>query len=140
MPKSKVRLFLFLILILVILFMIALVFRSQFSSTTTEKNFTAITPTQVPPTEEPFNPDSIVPTFTGADDYLPPEVIKQGDQIQNLKAKTPLKEPNFSMVYDYANAVFIVTLNEPKDQNRQLFQTWLSDNYPDITGDQFTFK
>ena len=102
----------------------------------------------ITPHEEPQGPDTfptlppLAPTFTGGleKQNIPQEETDLAVQKRELRQKTPLSEDSFTITFDYANDIFIVTLKEPKDINKKDFDLWLNTNYPNIPLDRFGFK
>lgn len=89
-----------------------------------------LTPTQAPPA-----------AFTGAKvEPLPTGIVDQVSQKQELRGKVPLSLTTFYIDFDYSQDKFVVSLNDPKAQSLQEFQSWKSQNYPAVTMDQFIFK
>lgn len=90
----------------------------------------------------PLTPTLIPPTFTGAfeDQHIPQAETDLAVQKTELRKKTPLIQPGFTITFDYANDQFIVSLNEPKDANTQQFKDWLQANYSNIPLDRFNIK
>ena len=70
-----------------------------------------------------------VPLFTGAKEVtLTPDeetVVKQEFQLRN---RMPVETNGFTIIHDYQLFKFIVTIQEPYDQNKQIFKQWLRDN------------
>ncbi len=82
----------------------------------------------------------LTPRFTGANINIPPLLLNTAQQKQALKKKTPLTENEFTITYDYQSDTFIVTLSEPKQDNKAVFEPWLKQNYPLIPLNKFLFK
>lgn len=82
----------------------------------------------------------ITPRFTGANVNIPLTLLNAAQQKQALKKKTPLTETGFTITYDYQTDVFVVTLSEPKQDNRSVFAQWLKQNYSLIPINKFSFK
>lgn len=61
-------------------------------------------------------------------------------QKRELRKKTPLTQPSFTMTFDFSTDQFNVILNEPKISNQTVFNDWLRKNYPGIPLDRFSFK
>lgn len=79
--------------------------------------------------------------FTGAvEEEIPPEVYDAAFQKQELRNQTPFDTGLFQIDFDYSEDKFIITLTEPKGENRQQFNQWLSENYPGLNLSQFNFR
>ncbi|MBI3366182.1 hypothetical protein HY041_00965 [Candidatus Roizmanbacteria bacterium] len=83
---------------------------------------------------------NITPRFTGVNEDIPEPTLNAAMQKQALKKKTPLSENGFVITYDYQSDNFIVALSEPKQDNKQVFEQWLKQNYPLIPLNKFLFK
>src|SRR3989344_36245 len=89
-------------------------------------------PTYVPPDEAVFTGDS------GED--IPEDIVEQTKAAYVLRQKLPVIHDSFTLEYNYADAVFVVYLNEPVEQNRAIFNSWLLNNgYDKIPDEKFTF-
>ena len=96
------------------------------------------TPVKITPFE---NKPTIEATSTGALlGDIPQSTIDLTNQKKELRNKTPLKEKTFTITFDFVTDRFIVTLNEPRAENRVQFETWLKTSYPAIPLDRFNFK
>lgn len=82
----------------------------------------------------------LTPRFTGANEEIPAPVLNYAIQKQDLKKKTPLTLNGFSITYDYQGDMFIVTLSEPKQDNKTVFEQWVKQNYSLIPLNKFSFK
>ena len=82
----------------------------------------------------------ITPRFTGANVNIPPALLNAAQEKQALKKKTPIVTNEYSIQYDYSSDLFVVTLNEPKTENRTAFENWLEQNYPALPLSKFSFK
>jgi len=71
------------------------------------------------------------------EEILPPITQALIDQKQTLRQKMPLIEKNFSLDFNYSEDKFAVTLNNPKENSKKIFELWLSQNYPGISIDRF---
>lgn len=79
--------------------------------------------------------------FTGvADEEIPPNIANTAAEKQNLMNQTPFDSGLFKVDFDYSEDKFIITLAEPKQENRQQFDQWLKDNYPNLSTNQFNFR
>lgn len=79
--------------------------------------------------------------FTGVkDEELPKNLADLSKQKQELRAKTPLTQPSFTITFDYGEDKFVVTLKEPKGTSKPYFDQWLKANYPAIPSDRFIFQ
>ena len=86
------------------------------------------------PTIEPMD-------FTGvAEEEIPPEIAVPASEKENLRSQTPFDTGLFQIDFDYGEDKFIVTLAEPKQENRQQFDQWLKNNYPNLNSNQFNFR
>lgn len=88
------------------------------------------------PEEEP----TLIPIQdkTGVKEEIFPSITQSLiDQKQALRQKTPLIDKDFRIDFDYGEDKFVVTLNNPKDNTRSIFETWLQKNYPAIAIDRF---
>jgi hypothetical protein len=81
---------------------------------------------------EPFT-GGIMPTF-------PPQEVATSDQQAALQLKLPVQTSQFTINFDYANDIFIVTLVQPADKSKTAFDTWLKTNYPAIPIVRFKFQ
>lgn len=108
----------------------------------TEIQFASSVPKVTPTQGTPPTPTLIPPTFTGAfeDQHIPQSETDLAVQKSDLRKKTPLTQPGFTITFDYANDQFVVTLNEPKDTNRDQFLQWLQTNYSAIPLDRFNIR
>jgi len=78
---------------------------------------------------------------TGAMDEAPPQAeLDLAAQKGALRRLCPVKQPSFSIDFDYTTDKFTVTLADPKIQGQDEFDSWLKSNYPAIPTDRFTFK
>jgi len=106
---------------------------------------TPISPTKVSPSPMSSGLSSVTPSvipaqeFTGVSENqsLPKDVELLGVQKTELRRKTPLSGAFGSISFDYEIDTFIVTLGEPKETNKALFEEWLKKNYPAIPLDRF---
>lgn len=82
------------------------------------------------------------PDFTGGTlETVPRKFIDLSQQDGALKKILPYSQSEFSITYDYREAMFIVTISEPKTENKQVFETWKSSRYPLLKdADFFIFK
>jgi len=79
--------------------------------------------------------------FTGvADEVIPQDIVDSSTQKQELRSKVPFDTGLFQIDFDYAEDKFIVTLNEPKSENRRQFDQWLKENYSLLNINQFNFR
>lgn len=137
MFKPNLKLYAILIIILVVLFILVAIFPNSKRQEKTIQKPIIPTPTafQFLPT-----PTIIHPTSTGGSEEVPQETLSFATQKQNLKKRTPLTQNGFTITFDYSNDVFIVTLSEPKNSNRETFDSWLKQTYPAIPITKFVFK
>ena len=107
---------------------------------------TGLQPTILFPTQIIIDKTSPIPTiattFTGAikEQNIPKEQVDLATQKKELRKKTPLKQDAFTVTFDFASDKFVVTLNDPKDTSRTIFEAWLKTNYSGLPLDRFTFK
>ncbi len=136
------------ILIVILVFLIWL-FQRPKSNTLIKPNTSTISPsisdteTSQHPTQRVSSiaPTQIPPQFTGALDVtIPQPTIDASNQKQDLRRKTPYQSDAFDITFDYANDLFVVTLQDPKNSNRINFDAWVKQNYPLIPISNFTFK
>jgi len=82
------------------------------------------------------------PQFTGGSvETLPRSIATKNQQENNLKKISPYSQVEFSVIYDYRLAMFVVTLTDPKAQNKLKFEAWKTAEYPLLTdADYFVFK
>ena len=79
--------------------------------------------------------------FTGVkEEPVPKEETEKLDQQNKLINQLPVDNDFFSLNFDYKEALFIVTIKEPKEENQKKFEGWLKENYPLIPKDKFTFQ
>lgn len=63
------------------------------------------------------------------------------NQTTALRRKLPYSQNEFSLIYDYDQLKFIVTINTPFEQNKALFKQFLkSQGYGDIKEEKFLYK
>jgi len=103
------------------------------------------TPTTIDLNQSPFTnnptPTLSLADFTGvAEEEIPPKIIDSAIQKQTLRDQVPFDTGLFQIDFDYGEDKFIVTLYEPKTENKQQFNQWLKENYPDLAITQFNFK
>lgn len=136
------------IILAVILFVMASVIvinMGKVRDNTNQKKTNPSYPSSIPSPTRFITPFIISPTppeFTGGTlETLPRSIATKNQQENNLKKISPYSQPEFSVVYDYRLAMFVVTLTDPKAQNKQKFETWKQANYPLLTdADYFVFK
>jgi len=87
-------------------------------------------------------PTIIPPAFTGAakDPEIPLEELDSSSQKYILRKKTPFKQNNFSIFFDYSTDMFNVILQDPKDITQASFSAWLNENYSAIPMNRFIVK
>ena len=80
--------------------------------------------------------------FTGdKEEAFPEDVAKSTNKAFELRQKLPITTANFSLSYDYKNAVFTVVLFQPVTSNKVAFNQWIIDNgYAAIAKEKFIFK
>ncbi len=133
----------FLLFVIFILFLII----SNKPKTNIEDNKTAISPYQKIKIENsektsPTNLPIISPQeFTGVkEEELPKDVKDYSDQKLNLLKKLPLKMSYFTIDFDYVEDKFTVYYNEPKSTSKNMFSSWLFQNYPALKIEDFVEK
>lgn len=152
MNNSNVKLYIGISFALIILLVLIIVI--PFSSKKTTVNNQTSTNNQPTPTTVPSNsgqiqsppvitatPMPIKATFTGGIvEPLPQPLIDLANQKKNLLQKMPLSLGNFSIIFDYNQDKFIVTLANPKDQSQKSFESWRTNYYPALTDDKFILQ
>jgi hypothetical protein len=94
---------------------------------------------QLPTITEPSSIEAV--DFTGAaEEEIPPDIANSATERQNLMNQTPFDTGLFQVDFDYNEDKFIITLAEPKQENRQQFDQWLKDSYPNLNTNQFNFR
>lgn len=94
---------------------------------------------QMPTITEPSPIEAV--DFTGAvEEEIPLDLANTAAERQNLMGQTPFDTGLFQIDFDYNEDKFIVTLTEPKQENRQQFDQWLKSNYPNLNTNQFNFR
>lgn len=113
--------------------------RSQFSTITPPLPTTAVS--QPISNTVSITPTLVPPQFTGGLDVtIPQPTVDASNQKQDLRRKTPYHSDAFDITFDYANDIFIVKLQNPKDTNKVSFATWLKQTYPLIPISNFIFQ
>ncbi|MCS6956489.1 MAG: hypothetical protein NZM02_01420 [Patescibacteria group bacterium] len=97
---------------------------------------------QIKDFEKPTNPPIISPAeFTGVkEEELPPKIKDYSDQKLDLLKKLPLKMSYFIIDFDYVEDKFTVSYLEPKSSSKNLFSSWLFQNYPALKISDFIEK
>lgn len=133
----------FFLFVIFILFLII----SNKPKTNFENNKTAISPYQKIKIENnekiiPTNPPIISPQeFTGVkEEELPKNIKDYSDQKLSLLKKLPLKMSYFTIDFDYVEDKFTISYNEPKSTSKNMFSSWLSQNYPALKIEDFVEK
>lgn len=142
MFKLNIKIYIILLTILGILVITVVLFSTQ------KKQPIPISQLEINPTPTRFivlpiiSPTNIIitPRFTGANVDIPPLLLNTAQQKQALKKKVPLTENGFIITYDYGTDLFVVTLSEPTETNRLVFEQWLKQNYSLIPLTKFTIK
>ena len=149
MYKLNSKLFLILLIILGILILLVILFPYKKSPTSTIQHLTIPSPTTVkisspyppyPSTPPKPSPTLIPATSTGGNEEVALQVLNAATQKQALKKKTPLTQPGFKIEYSFETDLFTVTLSEPKETNRQVFEQWLKKNYPALILNKFVIQ
>ncbi len=107
------------------------------------QNFPTPTSIMVIPTVKSVTKTEIInitPRFTGANEDIPQPTLSSAMQKQALKKKTPVVTTEYSIQYDYSSDVFVVTLNEPKSENKIVFENWREQNYPALPLSKFLLE
>ncbi|MGB9883065.1 MAG: hypothetical protein ACPLRN_00925 [Microgenomates group bacterium] len=79
--------------------------------------------------------------FTGVkEEELPKDVKDYSDQKLSLLKKIPLKLAYFTIDFDYVEDKFTIKYQEPINTAKQLFASWLSQNYPALKISDFIEK
>lgn len=88
------------------------------------------------------NPPIISPQeFTGVkEEELPKNLKDYSDQKLDLLKKLPFKTAYFTIDFDYVEDKFTVSYNEPKSTSKNMFFSWLSQNYPALKIEDFVEK
>lgn len=129
------------------LFLIFLVILSFKPKTPSQPNQISITPIQrikINNNQEQTRiaPQPTIPPqdFTGVkEEELPKEIKDYSDQKLDLMKKLPLKMPYFTIDFDYVEDKFTITYSD-SPTSKQLFSSWLSQNYPALTMKDFEEK
>lgn len=119
--------------------------KASITDTITPTPSTSIPVTSVPnntrPTLIPTVPITYTPDSTGGNiPTFPPEEIVTADQKIELQKRLPVRTADFTISFDYAEDSFLVNLQQPADQSREAFNTWLNTNYPSLDIALFTFQ
>lgn len=145
MNPPNIKVYIIVSAILILLFVIVSFFpfggkRTGQGSTENFPTPTLVEGNQFPPSEGESKIIEAV-DFTGAvEEEIPPEVYDAAFQKQELRNQTPFDTGLFQIDFDYGEDKFIVTLAEPKNDNRHQFNQWLSENYPGLNLSQFNFR
>jgi len=128
------------------------------SNNTTLPSENEVTPivTQIPEVQEPsptptipisIHPDS--PDFpivspqpqTGAlEEPLEQSEIDSINQEQALRAASPVREPKFTVSYDWGEDYFSLELKEPKNEALDAFNQWRATSYNGIAESRFQLQ
>lgn len=142
MFKLNWKIYVILLTILGILIVAVISFSSQKNKQVTISQL-EINPTPthaiVPSTPSPTT-IILTPRFTGANPTIPVAILNAAQQKQLLKKKMPLTINGFRITYDFQSDMFIVTLDEPKQDTKIIFELWIKDNYSLIPLSKFSFK
>ena len=60
-------------------------------------------------------------------------------QESYLREELPIINDHYHLDYNYKEWQFIVMLQEPYEENYSKFFEWLTNNYPDISPEEFSF-
>lgn len=146
MPKPNFKLYIIALFIIlgILIFLVSLYsFRKQSKQKVQIQNLPTPTSVLLIPISKPSAKSvtiHIAPRFTGANEDIPQSTLSAAMEKQALKKKIPLTESGFVITYDYPSDNFVVTLSEPKQDNKQIFEQWLKQNYPLISISKFLFK
>lgn len=143
MPQPNIRLYIILSGILLVVFLAVILIPLGRKTAELPAGQTFPTPTSVGVAPSDEHDSSVVETvdFTGvAEKELPPAVLEETSQKQDLRYRTPISFNTFIIDFDYAEDRFVVTLSEPTEQSRQEFNDWKAANYPAIPANQFNFR
>ncbi|GIW64256.1 MAG: hypothetical protein KatS3mg092_0189 [Patescibacteria group bacterium] len=129
------------------LFLIFLVILSVKPKTPSQPNQTSINPTQEikinnAQEQKVITPQPTIPPqdFTGVkEEELPKEIKDYSEQKLDLMKKLPLKMPYFTIDFDYVEDKFTVTYSD-SPTSKQIFFSWLSQNYPALKMEDFEEK
>jgi len=142
MPKLNWKIYLALFVVLGVLVITVIILSSPKKTAVTDQS-----QSNVPkPTSVVVVPTSssgkivLTPRFTGANESIPSPILNFAIQKQALKKKLPFIQNQFTITYDYQSDTFVVTLTEPKQNNKTIFEQWLQQNYPLIPFNKFLFK
>ncbi len=137
-----------LIVLLILIIIIPFSKKQPVSSPNPQQQATNLIPTSVETNPsassgQANNPSPMIvkADFTGVvEEELPPQVLDTSLQKKDLRQKVPLDLSTFSIDFDYGEDKFIVSLKDPKDQAKQEFETWRTNNYPGLGSEQFLLK
>ncbi len=94
----------------------------------------------IPATDPDSSPTPIpVSDSTGVSEEqnIPPEETNLAIQKKDLRQQIPYTGSVFTITFDYSQDLFVVTLNEPKEEAKIQFDEWLKNTYPAIPQDRF---
>ncbi len=145
MPTPNMKVYLAISGVLIVLFLVVtfIPFGKKSTDDQPQNNFPTPTTIEANPTSGVNNqvPTVAPADFTGVSEQeMPQEAANISLQKQDLRSKVPLDTGLFQIDFDYGEDKFIVTLAEPKAENRQQFGQWLKENYPSLDNNQFNFK
>ncbi|GAB4219192.1 MAG: hypothetical protein Fur009_4110 [Candidatus Microgenomates bacterium] len=145
MSDKKILIFTVFFVFLLLLIYIILTFKPKNPS---QSNQTSIIPTQkikINEKNQLTNP-TIAPTippqnFTGVkEEELPKSIKDYSDQKIDLMKKLPFKTTYFTIDFDYVEDKFTLTYTESVSISKQMFFSWLSQNYPALSLKDFLEK
>lgn len=147
MQSPNTKIYLVVSVILVILFFLVTFYplskKPQIPNQKTDNNL--VLPTSIE-SKEADNIPNRIPTVKVADstgvyeEALPQYTLNLSNQKQDLRQRVPFDTGLFQIDFDYENDKFVVTLSEPKQENRSQFDQWLKSNYPNLSVNQFNFR
>jgi len=147
-PKINIKLVLVIISVVCIALLVLTILMQKKTPEQTVLPTSVPLPTSIPtpivlisPTTGP-SPTLIPPHFTGADinQTLPASVQQLAEQKTTLRRLAPLSLPFGTISFDYDTDTFAVKLIDETDQTKQLFVSWLAQNYPALPQDEFAFQ
>ncbi len=114
--------------------------QSTTTSKTTYNSTNYLTPAKKTEIATPY--PTIEPAdFTGVkEEELPKDIKDYSDQKLSLLEKIPLKLAYFTIDFDYVDDKFTIKYNEPINNAKQIFSSWLLKNYPALKISDFIEK
>lgn len=132
------------VFLLFVIFILFLIFSNK-TNQNLENNKAVISPFQkikINDKNYPTNPPTIPPQdFTGVkEEELPKDIKDYSNQKLSLMKKLPIKTSYFSIDFDYVEDKFTISYQEPKPTSKDIFSSWLSQNYPALKVEDFLEK